>query len=150
MRTRARWLAAALFVAAASAHPQKPAFSGRWVVVSPAEGAGQEQIVTQDEKTITIEHPSEGGGHKLVYQLDGIERRMALPGRASEVVIMAKAAWDGDRIVIASRTTYPNGMKTEAREVWSIDPQGRLVIDFTESGPTGPGPTAKVIHARKK
>jgi hypothetical protein len=158
MRTLARLLTAAIVLTAVASAQQKPAqkpqpkpnFSGRWVIVSPEKGAGQEQIITQDAKTLTTEHASEGGGHKIVYQLDGIEHRNAIPSHGAEIVMMSTAAWDGDRIVITIRTDYPNGMKTTAREVWSLDAQGRLVVDATESGPTGPGPAMKIIHTRKK
>ena len=135
---------------------QKPAasnpnFSGRWTVTSPAEQAGQVQVVTQDAKTLTTEHPSEGGGHKMSYQLDGVERQLAIPGRmGSEIKMLARAAWDGNRIVISTNIAYPNGMKTQSKETWSIDEQGRLVIDFAETGPTGAGPAVKVIHVKKQ
>jgi hypothetical protein len=85
----------------------------------------------------------------MIYQLDGVERRQALPSGGAEITILATAAWEGDRIVIITNTTYPNGMKTQAKEVWSQDAQGRLVIDYTETGPTGPGPSMQVIHVKK-
>lgn len=150
MKTLARiTTAAVMLVVVAGAH-QKPNFSGRWVVVSPEKGAGTEQVVKHDDKTLSTEHASEGSGHRMIYQLDGVERRNALPSHGAEIVILSKAIWDGDRIVITSQATYPNGMKTQSKEVWSLDAQGRLVIDYTESGPGGtPGPTMKVIHVRK-
>jgi hypothetical protein len=129
---------------------QKPNFSGRWEVVSPEKGAGTIQVVKHDDKTLATEHGSEGPGHRMIYQLDGVERRNALPSHGSEIVILSTARWEGDRVVITSRASYPNGMKTQSREVWSLDAQGRLVIDYTESGPGGsPGPTMKVIHVKK-
>jgi hypothetical protein len=86
----------------------------------------------------------------MIFQLDGVERRSALPSHGSEIVILSTAKWEGDRIVITSRASYPNGMKTQSKEIWSLDAQGRLVIDYTESGPGGsPGPTMKVIHVKK-
>jgi hypothetical protein len=127
----------------------RPDFSGVWVVVSPPQGAGQEQTVKVEGDTLTTEHGSEGGGHKMTYQLDGVERRLALPSQGTDISILARAIWDGDRIVISTNTSYPNGMKTQSREIWSIDAEGRLLIDYTESGPTGPGPTMKVVHVRK-
>jgi len=41
-------------------------------------------------------------------------------------------------------------MKTQSKEVWWIDAQGRLVIDYTESGPKGPGTSVRVIHVKKQ
>jgi len=141
----------AVAATAVAVHAQsKPNFSGRWVVVSPEKGAGQEQTVKHDEKSLSTEHASEGAGHRMIYQLDGVERSNAIPARGTEITMLSKASWDGNRIVITTNTSYPNGMKTQAKEVWSLDAQGRLVIDFTESGPTGPGPAMKVIYVRKK
>ena len=150
MNTLARIATATAMLAVVAGAQQKPNFSGRWVVVSPEKGAGSEQVVKHDDKTLSTEHASEGGGHRMIYQLDGVERRSAMPSHGAEIVILSRAMWDGDRIVITSQASYPNGMKTQSKEVWSLDAQDRLVIDFTESGPGGtPGPTMKVIHVRK-
>ena len=149
MRTFTHILAAAIVLTTAAAAQQKPDFSGRWVITSPPEGAGREQTVTQDEKTLSVEQAMSGGVRKTIYQLDGVERQQALPTRGQEIVVLSIASWDGDRIVISSRTSYPNGMKTQSREVWSLDSQGRLVIDYTEIGPTGPGPSMKVVYVKK-
>jgi len=131
--------------------PPKPDFNGRWVVVSPREGAGQEQVITVDEKSLTKARPD--GSRKMVYQLDGVERRMPLPGggtrMASDITIMAAAKWDGNRIVITTITNYSAGMRTEGKDVWSIDAQGRLVIDSTETGNGAPSAPMKIIFTRK-
>src|SRR6187401_1862649 len=111
MRTVSRTLIAISVLTVSVLAQPKPNFSGRWVITSPADSAGQEQIVTQDAKTLTVEHASEGGGHKMSYQLDGVERRMAIPGRAgAEITMLAKASWDGNTIVVLTNTSYPNGM----------------------------------------
>jgi len=149
-RTFARVLTTAIVLTAVAGAQQKPDFSGRWVVVSPPEGAGHEQVVTQDAKTLTAELLSEGGSHKMTYQLDGLEHRNTMTFRGAEIVMMSTASWDGNRIVINTRTVYTNGMKTSAKEVWSMDAQGRLVVDYAESGPPASGPAMKVIYTRKK
>ena len=151
MRTASRTLVAISVLTVSVLAQPKPTFSGRWVITSPADSAGQEQIVTQDAKTLTVEHGSEGGGHKMSYQLDGVERRMAVPGRAgAEITMLAKASWNGNTIVVLTNISYPNGMKTQSKDVWSIDGKGQLVIDSIETGPTGPGPVLKMIHVKKK
>ena len=151
MRTASRTLIAISVLTVGVLAQQKPNFSGRWVITSPKDSAGQEQIVTQDAKTLTVEHASEGGGHKMSYQLDGVGRRMAIPGRAgAQITMRASASWDGDRIIVITNISYPNGMKTLSKDVWAIDAQGRLVIESTETGPTGPGPAVKLIHVKKK
>jgi hypothetical protein len=114
---------------------EKPDFSGRWVVLAPADGAGSEQRVTYDRKanTLTLAHDSEGDGHKLVYKLDGTENRNALTSHGSEIVILSKAQWTGDQITITSVATYPDGRRMESKQVWSLDAGGQLVIDGTET-----------------
>jgi hypothetical protein len=130
---------------------KRPDFSGTWVIVSPKEGAGKEQIVTQDDKTLTTALWSSGGGHKVVFQLDGVERRMALPSQGADITLLAKASWDAGRLVITTDASYPGGMRTHSADTWSIDAQGQLVIDSAETGPGGvPGPTMKIICAKKK
>ena len=119
--------------------PPKPNFTGRWVIVSPTKAAGQEQLVTLDGNTLTFEI----GARKQTYQLDGVERRMPQPS-GRDITIMATAKWDGDRIVIVTIINY-NGMRTEGKDVWSIHPQGRVVIDYTETG----SPPSKAVFTRK-
>jgi hypothetical protein len=151
MPTVARVVVAALALTIGVGAQQKPNFSGRWVVVTPKEGAGQEQIVTHTDKTLTTQHASEGPAHKLTYQLDGVERRLALPSHGSEIVILAKASWDADRVVIIRNATYPNGMKTQSRDVWSLNAQGQLIVDSSETGPGGEkGPVVKIVYAKKR
>jgi len=150
-RTVSRTLIAISVLTVGVLAQQKPNFSGRWVITSPAESAGKEQVITQDAKTFTVEQPSKSGGRKMSYQLDGVERRMAIPGRAgAEITMLAKASWDGNTIVVLTNISYSSGMKTQSKDVWSIDAQGRLVIDTTEIGPTGPAPPVKLIHVKKK
>jgi hypothetical protein len=147
-------IAVALLPVAASAEQtpiaqQKPNFSGRWAAVSPAKAAGQEQIVKHDDKTLSTEHVSSGGGHRMVYQLDGVERRVAISASNSDITMMATAVWDGETVVISTNTSYPNGMKTRSKETWSLDAKGQLVIDFTESARNVQGPAMKIIYVKK-
>jgi hypothetical protein len=127
----------------------KPNFSGRWAVVSPAADAGPEQLVTQDDKALTTERTVKGSTRKIAYQLDGVERRQAIPSH-NEITMLVRASWDGNHIVIAISTSYENGMRTQSKETWSIDAQGRLVIDFRETGNRGPDDTNQVIYVKKK
>jgi hypothetical protein len=108
------------FTITASGQTEKPDFSGRWVMVTPAEGAGQEQVVKQDATTLTIGPTPEG--QLVVYKLDGSENRIGL---ASGVVMTSKASWTGNQLTITSTT--PSGL--DQKQVWSIDGEGKLVID---------------------
>ena len=53
----------------------KPNFSGTWIVVTPAEGAGQEEVVRHTATTLSTSHASSSDGHDATYKLDGTESR---------------------------------------------------------------------------
>lgn len=111
----------------ASGQTEKPDFSGRWVMVTPAEGAGLEQVVKQDATTLTIGPTPEG--QLVVYKLDGTENRIVM---TSGVVMTSKASWTGNQLTITSTT--PSGL--DQKQVWSIDGDGKLVIDVQNTLPT--------------
>jgi hypothetical protein len=139
-------LLAAMAVMSAQA---KPNFSGRWVLVSPADSAGQEQTVTHDATTLKTGHASSGHGHAMVYKLDGTEHRNVLVSHNEDIVTMSKASWSGDKLTLITDTTYPDGRKRHAEGVWSLDAAGRLVVEFVENGP-GPTPkTMKLVYAKQ-
>ena len=126
----------------------RPNFSGRWI--NPADkGPTAEIVVTMDEKSLSKQRPD--GSHKESYQLDGVERRMALPASVARMVdsVMSSAKWNGNRIVIVTNTNYSNGMRTKDEDVWSFDAQGRLVIQTTESGPGAPPKTTRGVFNKK-
>src|SRR5262245_27664638 len=129
---------------------QKPDFSGRWVVVSPASDTGSEQLVTHDLKanTLTLQHDSEGDGHKLVHKLDGTEHRNTLTSHGSEIVILSKAQWTGNQITISSAVTYPDGRRMDSKQIWSIDASGQLIIELTETI-DGRTVTNRGVHKKK-
>jgi hypothetical protein len=150
MRIRLLAIAAGTLLALALPSAQeKPNFAGRWVVTSPAGDAGQEQTVTQTAATLTTGHASEGHGHRAVYKLDGTESRNALVSHGQEIVTLSRASWTGDRLTITGDTTYPDGRKWQTKAVWSLDGEGRLVIDFTESGMTPTPTTTTRVHTRR-
>ena len=109
---------------------EKPNFSGRWVVASPAPDAGQEQTITQTAATLTTGHASEGHGHRIVYKLDGTENRNALVSHGEEIVTLSKAAWSGNQLKITTDTTYPDARKRRTAQTWSLDGEGRLIVEI--------------------
>ena len=124
---------------------KKPSFSGTWIIQPPNKAAGTEQVLKQDDKTLSIT----SDGRTRTYELNGVERREAASTRVGEVVMVAKAAWEGQAIIITTTTSYPNDMKTVEKEIWSIDNQGQLVLDFTETAPGSPPRIVKVTHKKK-
>ena len=139
-----------LFLTISLTAQQKPDFSGRWVAIAPADAAGSEQRVTHDAdaNTLTLEHDSEGHGHKLVHKLDGTESRNTLSSHGSEIVIRSRAQWAGNQVTITSVATYPDGKRRETKEIWSLDSGGQLVIDFTETA-DGRTTTTKAVHRKR-
>jgi hypothetical protein len=135
---------------ASPAAQQKPDFSGLWVVVAPADGAGTEQRITHDLKanTLMLAHDSEGQGHRIVYKLDGTESRNALASHGSEIVMVSKAQWIGAQIAIRSVTAYPDGRRMESKQVWSLDASGQLIVAGTETI-DNKTTTIQVVHKKR-
>jgi hypothetical protein len=128
---------------------EKPNFAGRWVVVSPAAEAGQEQTVTHTAATLATGHASEGHGHRAVYRLDGTENRNVVTSHGEDIVTLSKAAWSGNQLTITSDTTYPDGRTWHTTQAWSLDESGRLIIDFSESGLTPAPATSRRVFTRR-
>ena len=125
----------------------KPNFSGTWIQVEPAnraEGGGSEQVVTHDAVTLTTEHASEGGGHRQVYKLDG-ESRFSV----SSADVVAKAMWDGQKLVITSTATYPENRRRDSKQVWSLGADGTLTIESSAKNPDGTTTDRKSVHRKK-
>ncbi len=137
-----------LLVPVASAQ-QKPDFSGRWAIVSPSDHAGLEQVVKHDATTLSTSHESEGGGHASIYKLDGSESRNVIVSHGSDLVTLSKASWTGNKLTITSTTTYSDGRKLDQRQVWSLDSDGRLVIEVTESMQGRPPTTITMVHKKR-
>ena len=129
------------------ADQKKPDFSGRWV--TQTKDGVKEQVVTIDDKSLTTQI----GARKTAYQLDGVERRMPLPSGGgsigSRITMMASARWDGNRILITTTYIYPDNGRELYKDVWSIDAQGRLVIDTTSTGPDGKSIPSRAIFTKK-
>ena len=129
--------------------PQRPNFSGRWVIVEPPKGAGQEQVVKHDDKMLSKTPVSDRGGPPATYELDGMEHRSVMSMRGEQIVTVTKAAWEGNTLVVTILESYPNGMKLNVKEVWSLDAQGRLVVEYTESAQGQKPQVTKVVLQKK-
>ena len=127
---------------------RKPDFSGTWVVAPPSKSAGKEFVVKLDGASLYTTM----GPRPVTYQLNGTEQTSQVPMAGDLIRIATRAAWEKDRIVITIRTAYPTGMKTLTRETWSLDGQGRLVIDTVETmeGLPDKPDVRQVVLVRKK
>lgn len=127
----------------------RPNFSGRWVQVSPSEGAGTEQTIKHEGDRMSAGHDSEGGGHGLNYRLDGVESRNVVTTHGDDIVSKTRAAWEGQQLVITNTSEYPDGRRSNDKQVWSIDSTGQLVVAITRTL-TGQQPMSiKVVFAKK-
>lgn len=124
---------------------KRPSFSGTWIIQPPSKGAGEELVVKQDEKTLSVTAKA----RTRTYQLNGMESRQTTSTRIGDVAMASRAGWEGANIVITTTTSYPNDMKTTEKEVWSINGQGELVIDFVETAPGEPPRSMKITHRKK-
>jgi hypothetical protein len=126
------WLFIAFFTSGLHGQAQKPDFSGLWVMVSPHQG--YQQLVTHDAATLTSRPPSGQDGPTVVYKLDGTQSRNVVKTEAGEAVGVSTVAWKGNQMEIASDVTWSTGHKLDQVQLWSLDDQGQLVIEFQSKG----------------
>jgi hypothetical protein len=117
--------------------------------VSPADAAGQEQVVKHDATSLSTAHESEGDGHRATYKLDGSESRNVLTMGGGDIVTLSKAEWTGNQLTITSSTVYPDGRKLAQKEIWSMDAEARLVITFTQTMSGQPEMSMKLIYKKQ-
>lgn len=129
----------------------KPNFSGTWVQVSPADGAGAERVITHTATTLAEQHEANGPDHELEFVLDGKEHPSGQVGEGSghEMIGHYKATWDGARLVIDQVTDYQSGFHREAKQVWSLDAKGQLVIDLSTNMPDGSKMQLAIVSRKK-
>ena len=130
----------------------KPNLTGTWVIVLPESSGGEEETIKHDGMTLTRGHDSEGGhGHSFTYKLDGSESRNVIEPHAGEqIVLLARAAWEGTTLVIKEVATYPNGRKREVTSRWWLDEKGQLHVETDSSVDGKPEPTMKIVYRKKR
>ena len=94
----------------------KPDFSGRWNLESPANITGEDQIVKQDESTLSVTHISGPKHAPVVFKLDGSETRSVVTMRGEEIVTISKAVLTAENLTVTSTTTYPGGRKANEKQ----------------------------------
>ena len=139
----------------------KPDFSGKWVMDPPPAagnagggrgggraagfqpGFGPEFTVKQDAQMLTI---TRGGQTSvLTYRLDGSESKNMVTRDGQQQEQIARAAWEGDKLVIATEVNF-QGNTAEQRRVLSLE-GGNLIIDQTNPGRNA-GPPIKVVYKK--
>jgi len=156
--------AAAIILASVSLGAQaKPDFSGKWVMDPPTAAAppgnlgaargggaagfqpgfGPEFTAKQDAKALVITRG--GQTNTLTYSLDGTESKNPVTRDGQKQEQVARATWEGDRLVIATEVNF-QGNTAEQRRVLSLE-GGNLVIEQTNPGRSG-GPAIKVVYKK--
>jgi hypothetical protein len=175
MRTLLASCILAWSVAPAISAQDKPDFSGQWVLVSPINGAANAQTMTVRESfkresvkgtpmdspliTLAVERRSNNGVRSEVYTIGtvgGIVGGTAAStgtGTASHSPrTRFSTAWDGDTLVIDIRYAgrpVDAGAESEHKEMWSLDPQGALLLITTDRSP-GTEPTTTTLMYRRR
>jgi hypothetical protein len=175
MRTLLASCILACSVAPAISAQDKPDFSGQWVLVSPINGAANAQTMTVRESfkresvngtpmdspliTLAVERRSDSGVHSEVYTVGTVGGivggAVGNPGterRGQSAQTRFSTAWDGDTLVIDIRYSgrpVDAGAESEHKEMWSLDPQGALLLITTDRSP-GTEPTTTTLMYRRR
>jgi hypothetical protein len=106
-------------------------FSGHWNISqtkSSAGATGNNATISFPSELVIEQHPAElhvesryprAAPVKTVYRLDGSEITINLPSSVTE---RARAAWDGDRLIITARRVVSSAFGefvTDIKETWS-------------------------------
>jgi hypothetical protein len=146
----------ASIIGRASAAQDKPDFSGQWVLVSSADvgaDAARELAISQTIGTpgaiLVVERRSKDGVHSERYRTGVrvfVERRDGSNTRLS-------VRWDGDTLVIErdsySGQTADSPPDTAHQELWSIDPNGMLVMTVADRSVGAEPRTTKLVYRRR-
>ncbi len=142
---------------AAVAAQSRPNFAGVWVhVPEPGRGPSVGQMVIRHTPTeLVLERESPAGPQKTVYKLDGTPSTNRVPSRSGPpTVTTSTAAWEGNTLVIHTPLTRgepPNTRTIQFKQVISLSPEGRLVIDQTASLNDGaPAETNRLVFQKTR
>lgn len=107
---------------------QPPSADGRLVI---AALLGDEFVASQDGKALHLTIKAMGQTFNVSYTLDGSESTNMSPG---DIVVISRARWDGDKLVIVSTSTSTEGDKPltieTTRTLW-LSKDGSLYMERT-------------------
>lgn len=150
----------------------RPDFSGRWVLqdvrqsgpdTPGALSVRQTLVRTTDAgapmsqffKNITVEREFESDSRTETYQIGvvgGVVAGIARDGSPKGPNGHHAVTWNGDSLVLESGTYTDRDRETgtwaERREVWSLDPDGRLRIAISIRSSTAAARTVTVLYRR--
>ena len=160
-----------LAVAAPEAQGQ-PRLSGRWVLETashsvsavPRALAVSLSLVRTNERgpmkpffqDLTVVREFESGTRSETYQVSATGGSVpgVPPDKSSKVPVTHRSVqWDGHALLIESRSrtdsTAETGVWAEHREVWSLDPDGRLRVAITTRASPDAPQTVTLIYRRR-
>jgi hypothetical protein len=132
---------AAAFAAVGLAAQAKPNLSGVWVNLDPQKPL-KELSVKQDGSTLTWDGE---GTSKTTINLDGSETKMVAPDGKD---LPVKAGWEGNTLVV-NVYAADNASQSIRRLTWTLDSDGRLVIETALTLYNGKVEATKEIFKRR-
>jgi hypothetical protein len=153
-------VALVVLASAALAAQTKPDFSGRWVLTTSPESADVPSTLTVRQtlvrttargqpmapffSDITIERQFESGARSETYWigvLGGIVPGLLADGSPNGPTVHSGVKWEGESLVFESGSHTgqrpEHGVWSERREVWTLDPDGRLRVVITTRSSAG-------------
>jgi len=145
-----------------TAPQRKPDLSGRWILSAPAETTrhagptlkievSDELIISQSDTGITIRHSSGVAAYpKAATHALGSRGVVAGVGERFEKHVF----WFGDQLVVAATSAAAPDAEgrqssVERTEMWSLGPDGRLVVEISERQ-SGASTTGAILVYRKR
>jgi hypothetical protein len=137
--------AAALLITSTALAQAKPSFAGKWTILPDSGsvqqqgmargggtmgGLGEEAVITQDDKVLTITRNTANAGElKTSFNLDGTETYTSVAVQSGSIPLTLKSRWDGNKLVTSIWANV--GQQIEIILVYSLDDKGNLVTEHT-------------------
>jgi hypothetical protein len=124
----------------------RPDFSGRWTPVSP-DASAQVLVVVQDATSLVAELIDGAATERLRFRFAGTTTQdVAHP----DVDVVSTASWRNGAMsgVSTFRSRRDNAVLSVREETWSLDADGRLVIDVTTKRSNGQTSTSSRVFRK--
>jgi hypothetical protein len=162
-----------VFLNSADQVPKKPDFSGEWVLVRASGSTTEQAAEISVRQTITrttirgepmkpwfselsvvrYSRHSTGSDSYKIGLIGGTVSSGAPPALREQRTSVA-VTWRGDDLIIQTGTydgpAQDPGPYTEHEEVWSLDPEGKLLITVRDRGSNIKKTTVQLVYRRQK
>jgi hypothetical protein len=136
---RAGAIAGVLWLSCAGigASQSKPDFSGTWTRTDVTTTPPETMVITQDATTMMVAY--RGGQtepQRFVLKLDGSPSSVTIRGpQMQDTERIAKAAWEGDRLVMSFDVSSAKDGPSTIKTTWSLD-AGSLGMEIAQVNQT--------------